>query len=168
MLPEEKQKRIEHIKKVLEIVHVVPLATVSPGSKPHNSPVFVTFDRDFNAIWSSSPESQHSQNIAHTGEVFISVFDSRCELGGGLHIDAKAAIVPPDDPDFMQAYAIFAEAKKAFGAPIPSPEHFAKPNGQRLYCAVPEQLWINASQKDEHGNVTLDQRFRVTVEALQD
>lgn len=168
MLPEEKQKRIEHIKKVLTRVHIASLATVSPGSVPHNSPVFMAFDRDFNAIWSSSPTAQHSLNIQHTGEVFLSVFDSRGEAGGGLYIDAQAAVVEPDDPDFMQAYTIFANAKKAFGAVVPQPEHFAKPDTQRLYCAVPKQLWINASQKDEQGNVVFDQRFRVTVSALQD
>jgi hypothetical protein len=167
MLPEEKQKRIEQIKHMLKEVAIVPIATVSPGSIPHNTPVFMAFDRDFNGIWSSHADAQHSLNLAHTGEVFLSVFDSRGQYASGLFIDANASIVEADDPDFMQAYTIYAKAKQAYGAPIPDVEHFATKNGQRLYCAVPKQLWINYSSKDGQGIVTHDHRFRVTIASLQ-
>ena len=168
MLPEEKQKCIEQIKRMLHEVTIVPIATVSPGSVPHNSPVFMAFDRDFNGIWSSHPDAQHSLNLTHTGEVFLSVFDSRGQYSGGLFIEASASIVEVDDPDFLQAYTIYAKAKQVYGAKAPSVEHFAAKNGQRLYCAVPKSLWINHSSKDEQGIVVQDLRFRVTVAALQE
>ena len=55
----------------------------------------------------------------------------------------------------------------AFGAPAPVASDFAQPDGQRLYIAVPSALWINYSTKDGQGKVVRDQRFRVTVAALQ-
>lgn len=167
MLPEDKQQRIEQIRKVVQDVRVAPLSTVNTDFTPHCSPVFMTFDADYNAIWSSDPLSQHSLNITRTGQVFIVAFDSSCKTGGGLYLEARASNIPVDDPDFASALAVYAQAKEAFGAPAPVASDFAQPDGQRLYIAVPSALWINYSTKDEQGKVVRDQRFRVTVAALQ-
>lgn len=167
MLPEERQRRIEQIRRVVAEAKIVPIATVSPGSVPHNSPVFLAFDADFNAIWSSDPASQHSQNIIRTGQVFLTVFDSGNRVGGGLYIEAQASVVSAQDPDFLPALKVYAEAKRIVGAPEPIREDFTQPEGQRLYIAVPKSLWINYSTKDEQGKVIRDQRFRVTIAALQ-
>jgi len=167
MLPDEKQKRIEQIRQVIAETKIVPLATVSPGSVPHNSPVFLAFDADFNAIWSSDLASQHSQNIERTGQVFLAAFDSTNKTGGGLYIDAHASMIPVQDPDFLPALRVYANAKKAAGAPLPVREDFTQSDGQRLYIAVPKSLWINYSTKDEQGKIVRDQRFRVSIAALR-
>lgn len=167
MLPEERQKRIEQVRRTIANSKIVPIATVSPGGVPHNSPVFLAFDADFNAIWSSDPASQHSQNIERTGQVFLAVFDSANSVGGGLYIEAQASEIPVQDPDFLPALKVYAEAKKIADAPVPIRDDFTQPKGQRLYIAVPKSLWINYSTKDESGKIIRDQRFRVTIAALQ-
>src|SRR5205809_7619204 len=98
MLPEERQKRIAQVRQVIDATRIVAIATVSPGSSPHNTPVFGTFDADFNFIWSSSPTSQHSRNIAGTSQAFLTVFDSSNRVSGGLYIAAQASEIPVDDP----------------------------------------------------------------------
>ena len=168
MLPEERQKRIEQIRRVVAETKIVPIATVSPGGLPHNSPVFMTFDADFNAIWASDPTSQHSQIIARIGHAFLTVFDSSNAVSGGLYIDALASMISAEDPDFLPALKVYAEAKQRVGAPMPTKEDFTKAEGQRLYIAVPQSLWINHVFKDEQGKVVRDQRFRVTVAALKE
>lgn len=168
MLPEEKQKRIEQIKEVLQAIHIVPLATVNPDATPHNTPVFMAFDTRCNAVWASHPDTQHSQNISRNGHVYAVVFDSRARLGGGLYIEAEAIELEPGQPDFRTALATYARAKQNVGAPAPQAEDYSQQNGQRLYLAVPKHLWINFSTKDKNGVIRRDQRFRITPAALAD
>jgi len=167
ILPEEKQKRIEQAIRVVESTRIASLSTVSPGSKPHNSPVFLAFDANFNGVWSSRPDSQHSQNIARTNEAFIAIYDSSGEQGAGLYIEAEIQMLLPENPDFALALEVFKEAKMLCGAPEPRANDFTRPGGQRLYLAVPTMLWVNSVVKDGHGKIIGDERFRVTIAALK-
>jgi len=167
ILPEDKQKRIEQAIKVVATTRIAALSTVSPGSKPHNTPVFIAFDANFNAVWSSRPDSQHSQNIARAKEAFITVYDSSGEQGAGLYIEAQVHMLLPESPDFPLALEVYKEAKMLCGAPEPRPNDFSRPGGQRLYLAVPTALWINYATKDNQGKIISDERFRVTVAALK-
>lgn len=167
ILPEDKQKRIEQAIRVVATTRIAALSTVSSGGKPHNTPVFMAFDANFNSVWSSKPDSQHSQNIARTNETFIAVYDSSGEQGAGLYIEAEAHMLLPESPDFVLALQVFKEAKMLVGAPEPRPSDFSRPGGQRLYLAVPTTLWVNYANKDKHGKIIGDERFRVTVAALK-
>ena len=167
ILPEDKQKRIAQAFQIVRATPIAALSTVSPGSKPHNSPVFMAFDANFNGVWSSKIDSQHSQNIARTGEAFIVVYDSSGEQGAGLYIEAEVHMLTKESPDFALALEVFREAKMLCGAPEPRANDFARPGGQRLYLAVPKVLWVNYTTKDSHGKIVGDERFRVTAASLK-
>lgn len=166
MLPEDKQKRIQKVQDVLEDTAVVALATVSPNGQPHCTPLFAAFDPEYNVVWASHPSSQHSQNIARSGKVFITVFDSECKLSGGLYMQAMAEVIELEHPEFKAVFKTFAQAKKDFGAVTPIEQDFALTDGQRLYRAASTTMWINYSTKNDRGVVVRDQRFRVTTEML--
>lgn len=168
MLPEDKQQRIQNVLELLDDTAAVALATVNATGAPHNTPVFATFDGDYNVVWASHPDSQHSQNIARTGQVFITVFDATCKHGNGLYIEAEAQIIAPEHPEFAMVCKTFAQAKTDFGATAPLEQDFAEPGGQRLYRATPKTMWINYTTKNERGVVVRDQRFRVTTDMLRE
>lgn len=153
------QKRIERAKELLRTIRHVPLATVNEDGSPHNTPVFAAFDVELNLYWSSHPASVHSQNIARDGKVFAVLFDSR-EGHGGLFMQATAKILE-DSAAVKQAYELLREAKGSMYGTMGKLESYGCNGPQRIYKAIPGQLWINKSERDEHGAIVRDQRYEI-------
>jgi general stress protein 26 len=153
--------RVMRAKELLAGIHHVPIATVNDDGSPHNSPVFMAFDDQLNAYWSSSPEGQHSRNIARDGQVFLVVFDSR-DGHGGLYIKAKATALE-NKTDVKRALAILEPLKETFYGTMGDASHYIGDGPQRLYCAVPQQVWVNRGERNEHGLIIRDTRHEITL-----
>lgn len=153
-LPEE---RLQRVREVLQAARHIALATVNIDGTPHNSPVFSAHNKDLHFVWSSHPESVHSQNILRTERAFIVVFDSM-DKGGGLYIDADVKRVKP--AQFTAALAVFNERRKAIGRDAASPEIFTT-NPQCLYVAIPRKMWINVAEQDARGHFIRDRRYEI-------
>lgn len=113
--------------------------------------------------WCSHPESQHSQNIARTGQVFIVLFDS-LEKGGGLYIQAAAAPVP--EAEMVESLAAYNAARRRLlkeEVPLASLTH----GEQLLYCAVPQKMWVNMAERNEQGIIIRDHRYQIGLQDLQ-
>lgn len=73
------------------------IATANPEGKPWVSPVFYTYDEDFNFYWVSAKSAIHSENIRRNARVAITIFGPASpdpeEIGKlhGLYIDADAS-----------------------------------------------------------------------------
>ncbi|WP_432476168.1 pyridoxamine 5'-phosphate oxidase family protein [Nocardioides sp. GXQ0305] len=61
----------------------VVLATVDAGGEPWVTPVWFAHRDLTTVVWVSSPETRHSQALAATGRVAVTVFDSGVEPGHG-------------------------------------------------------------------------------------
>ena len=160
------EDRIKRVRQLLGEIRHVALATVNSDGTPHNTPVFAALDDKLCAYWASRIDSEHSLNIAASGNVFLVLFDSR-EGHGGLYIEGKAHIAQ-DGSEFSYALEIFRKAKHTRGRTIPGASHFQNPSSQRLYKLTPNRLWINISVHDKDGLVVRDIRREVSVKELTD
>src|SRR6266568_4122059 len=153
------QARLERAGKLLETARHAALATVNEDGSPHNSPVFMAFDSELRAVWASSPQAQHSQNIARSSQVFIVLFDTMGD-GGGLYLQAKAeALLENEVPVALET---FNAARQRSLRETLTPDYFIGDTPQRLFRAIPERLWVNLSDRDSAGHVIRDARFEVS------
>lgn len=75
------------------------LGTADADGRPWVSPVYCVPDGYVEFYWISSPEVEHSRNIAQRPQVSIVVFDSRQKPGTGraVYMSAVAEQVAPDE-----------------------------------------------------------------------
>lgn len=94
-------------RRVIDGNHYMTLATTDPGGRPRLSPVYYTPARYADFYWVSSPDAQHSRNLAERPETEIAIFDSTAPAGEGeaVYITATAAAVPDDELDARCAEA---------------------------------------------------------------
>lgn len=118
----------------------VTIATVCPNGQPWNSPVVGRFDRDMNLYWISWKENQHSLNIAYDQRIFVVVYDSQVPegQGEGLYLQMKAHELSNGE---------LGKAREAYGTSFFSHtfkhDQFLGSCPQRIYRAVPENIWYN-------------------------
>lgn len=158
------EKRLDLIVNILRNVRHVSLATVNADGTPHNTPVFAAFGPHLDLYWVSSPASKHSGNIARTGQVFAVAFDSM-HSGGGIYLQSTARVL--SEPELTPALDIYNERRKQLLREKLSPEFFNDQGIQKLYCATPQKIWVNHSEKDEQGRVIHDERVALTLADLK-
>lgn len=159
------RERIARVRQLLMEIHHVPLATVSEDGSPHNSPVFMAFDENLNGYWASDMRTLHSKNIARTGQVFLVIFDSR-EGHGGLYIRAMAKVLE-DPKEAEHGYQTLKRLKEQMYGNIGSLDLYIGDAPQRMYCAEPQQLWVNRSERDAEGRIIRDLRYEISPDQLQ-
>jgi len=158
------EERIERAREILKEIHHVPVATVNQDGTPHNSPVFMAFDDKLRGYWASRPDSLHSRNIARNSHVFMVIFDSK-EGHGGLYIAAEAKAL--DDPKQAgKGHAILRRLKEQFYGSMGELDAYLGEATQRIYCAVPQKIWVNQSERDANGIITKDARYEIPLEIL--
>jgi Pyridoxamine 5'-phosphate oxidase len=88
-------------RRVIDANHYMTLATTDPDGRPRLSPVYYTAARHSDFYWVSSPDAQHSRNLAERPEAEIVIFDSTAPAGQGeaVYITATATAVPDDELD---------------------------------------------------------------------
>lgn len=157
------EQRLARAQELLKVVRHMNLGTVNADGSPHGSPVFMAYDERLNFYWASSMQSQHSQNIARSGQVFITIFDS-VGKGGGLYIQATASELSGDK--FTQGLQAYNKIRQNFGRePLPA-SHYTQ-NEERLYQAVPENFWVNIATYDKNNQVISDRRQQLRAKDIQ-
>lgn len=158
------RERLERARELLQTVRHPAIATVNEDGTPHCSPVFVAIDgKKLRLYWASHPDSQHSRNVARTGQAFITLFDSM-KNGGGLYIQAKVHQLKGSD--LGRCLKIFnARREQLLREELPM-EFFTGDQPQRLYCAEPERLWVNIGSYDDEGRIVRDARHEITKDVL--
>ena len=103
-------------RRVIDANHYMTLATTGPGGRPRLSPVYCTPARYSDFCWVSSPEAQHSRNLAGCPETEIVIFDSTAPAGEGdaVYITATARAVPDDELEALcpEAFRTTAGARR--------------------------------------------------------
>src|ERR1039458_3055147 len=89
----DEKKIIEGImraKELLKTVEHASMATVNEDGSPHNTPYYFMRSDDLRHLyWGSHPASEHSKNVARTGQIFVVLYDAIKR--GGLFIQANQA-----------------------------------------------------------------------------
>ncbi len=136
---------VNRAKELIDKIPYITIASVTPEGEPWNSPVFAAHDENYNFIWNSSVDSQHSKNIQNSGKVFIVIYDSTKEGEGfGIYIEADAKEIEDDKLD--NAIKVFYEKK---GRQPENKSEFMSPSTRRMYMAVPKKVWINNYDKNK-------------------
>jgi len=139
-------KTLDEVKKLLEEISYITIASVTSEGLPWNSPCFAVHDETYNFYWTSSPDSQHSLNIKEKSEIFIVVYNSTALAGEGwgVYMEAKAEELG-DGEELQHAIQIFY-AKK-ITEPKPT-QYFLNEAPRRMYKATPTQVWVNDYDKN--------------------
>ena len=83
MITAMNEKLIARVREILSRIMYLTIATVSKDGEPWNTPVYSSFDEQFNFFWVSSPLAKHSKNIKENNNVFLVVYDSTTPEGTG-------------------------------------------------------------------------------------
>jgi hypothetical protein len=103
-------------RRVVGANHYMTLATTDPDGRPRLSPVYYTPARYSDFYWVSSPQAQHSRNLAERPEAEIVIFDSTAPVGEGeaVYITATARAIRDDELEAvcLEAFRTTAGARR--------------------------------------------------------
>jgi len=158
------QPKVERAKELLRTAKHAAMATVNQDGSPHNTPYFFMHSPDLKYLyWGSSPESEHSKNVARTGQIFVVLYDAF--EGGGLFIQANEAHAAKGE-ELHRALVIHNELRAKAGRNSLPPEYYQGDGPQRMYKATVQKFWVNASKRGKDGHVIRDYRYEITAEQL--
>ncbi len=149
----------EIAKQILSEIMYITIATVSKDGQPWNTPVYSSFDEDYNFFWISSPLSQHSQNIKENNNIFLTVYNSTASEGTGRGVYVKAKAFELNDPVEIEEALKYIYGRK--DKPPRPTDDFMNHNPRRVYKATPEQFWINTDEKVEGHHI--DKRVEIKL-----
>ncbi len=125
--------------KILKNIKYMTLATVCVDGSPWNTPLAPTPSKDLIFRWGSNEESIHSQNVRNEKRVFVVIYDSTAPEGVGEGVYMKGIAEELDEYE----------------------------ETLRMYCFIPEKIWINDEEKNDDGSFKKDIRIELNVEDLR-
>jgi nitroimidazol reductase NimA-like FMN-containing flavoprotein (pyridoxamine 5'-phosphate oxidase superfamily) len=152
----------ETFKKIISEIKYATIATATKDGKPWNSPVFCAVDDACNIYWSSHLESEHSKNIVANPQAFIVIYNSQAKAGEGQGAYIEATVnVLTSDKEIRAALNLLSERQ---GKRFSTLEKCSGNGPQRIYKAVPQNLWLNDAEQDEDGDFIKDFRIPVSLD----
>jgi hypothetical protein len=136
-------------RRVIDGNHYMTLATTDPGGRPRLSPVYYAAARYSDFYWVSSPQAQHSRNLAERPEAEIVIFDSTAPVGEGeaVYLAATAAAVSDEELE-----AVLPEAFRATAGARRFTADELRGGALRLYVARTTSCEVHvAGQHPVHG-----------------
>lgn len=145
----------DRVKTLLQAIRYATISTIDKDGEPWAAPVWYVFDYN-NIYWWSPIDSQHSKNIAHSSNIYITIFDSTAPEGDGfgLYIRAEAEILTDDELD--SAIDLYNQSTKIFKL---DQENCTGNAPTRMYKAIVTQRWV--SDGVEQDGFYIDKRVRV-------
>jgi hypothetical protein len=131
------------------------LGTADEGGRPWASPVYYAPSAYSELYWVSSPEAQHSRNLAARPDLSIVVFDSQAPVGEGQGVYMSAVAEQPTGADLERGIEIFSRVSVSHGAKEWRVEDVQPPAALRLYRARVSEHWVLDPERRP------DQRTRV-------
>ena len=127
-------------KGIIEKILYITIASVTPDGKPWNSPVYSAYDEKYNFYWISWTKNQHSKNINHNPNVFLSIYDSTVPegTGEGVYVQGKAyELTDRTEIEFADELINKRVGDKGRNADL-----FLNKSPRRMYKVVPEKFWV--------------------------
>ena len=134
---------------MIDASHYMTLGTADPDGRPRLSPVYYTPARYSDFYWVSSPEAQHSRNLAERPEAEIVIFDSTAPASQGeaVYIHATARAIPDDELE-----AVCPDAFRTTGGARPFTPDELRDGDLRLYVARARSCEVHvAAHHPAHG-----------------
>jgi hypothetical protein len=128
---------------ILDANHYMTLGTADADGRPWVSPVFFASDRYRDFYWISSPEANHSRNLAVRPELSIVVFDSQAPVGTGQAVYMAATAAELSGPDLDHGLRVYpGERGLRAGARMMTADQVLAPASYRLYRATVTRHWV--------------------------
>jgi len=131
------------------------LGTADEGGRPWVSPVYYAPSGYAELYWVSSPEAQHSRNLAARPELSIVVFDSQAPVGEGQGVYMSADAEQLTSVEAERWIEVFSRVSVSHGAKTWIVEDVREPAALRLYRAHVAEHWVLDPERRP------DQRTRV-------
>jgi len=131
------------------------LGTADESGRPWVSPVYYAPSGYSELYWLSSPQAQHSRNLASRPELGIVVFDSQAPVGEGQGVYMSAVAEELDGAEAERGIEIFSRVSVSHGAEPWRLEDVREPAELRLYRARVSEHWVLDPERRP------DQRIRV-------
>jgi uncharacterized pyridoxamine 5'-phosphate oxidase family protein len=141
---------------VIDANKYMTLATVDADGRPWVTPVYFTPDGHSDFYWVSSPEAEHSRNVARNPDVSIVIHDSSVAVGqaSAVYLRARVELVPDDE---LERCAAFYSGRLA-GLRVFGPDELRAPADLRLYRARATDHWILVRGGDPDYGTGIDSR----------
>jgi hypothetical protein len=136
-------------RRVIDAGHYMTLGTTDPDGRPRLSPVYYTPARYSDFYWVSSPDAQHSRNLAERPEAEIVIFDSTAPANQGeaVYIHATVRAIPDDELE-----AVCPEAFRTAAGARPFTPGELRGGALRLYAAQARSCEVHvAAHHPAHG-----------------
>ena len=118
------------------------LGTADEGGRPWVSPVYYAPSGYAELYWVSSPEAQHSRNLAARQELSIVVFDSQAPVGEGQGVYMSADAEQLTGVGAERGIEVFCRVSVSHGAKAWTVEDVREPAALRLYRAHVAEHWV--------------------------
>jgi nitroimidazol reductase NimA-like FMN-containing flavoprotein (pyridoxamine 5'-phosphate oxidase superfamily) len=118
------------------------LGTAGADGRPWVSPVWYAPDGYREFFWVSSPEVEHSRNIAVRREISVVVFDSRQPINTGQAVYMTAVAEQLAGAEEERGIEIFSRRSQQQGARPWTRDDVRAPAPVRLYRATVSQQWM--------------------------
>ena len=118
------------------------LGTADESGRPWVSPVYYAPSGYADLYWVSSPEAQHSRNLAARPELSIVVFDSQAPVGEGQGVYMSAVAEELEGGEAERGIEIFSRVSVSHGAKTWTVEDVREPAALRLYRARVSEHWV--------------------------
>ncbi len=152
-------ERINKAKELLSNVRHASMATVNEDGSPLATPyLFMCDEKIENLYWGSHPESQHSKNVARTGQIFVVLYEANDF--GGLYIEAEKAHALKGE-ELKAALAIHNKLRMSQGKESLTLSYYEGKSPQRMYGAKAIKFWVNMTERDKRGMLVKDYRQEI-------
>jgi nitroimidazol reductase NimA-like FMN-containing flavoprotein (pyridoxamine 5'-phosphate oxidase superfamily) len=148
-------------KRIIDGNRYMTIATTGSDGRPWITPVYFSPDGYRDMYWISSPEAQHSMNIAQRPDVSILVFDSQVPIGGAEAVYMRATaheLSQPTDQECAAAFRARFEGVKSF-----RPDELQAPAELRLFRATATEHWVLIRGSDPVWGRGIDTRISVSL-----
>jgi pyridoxine/pyridoxamine 5'-phosphate oxidase len=121
---------------VIDSNSYLTLSTADESGRPWVSPVWFAHSGYREFFWVSSPDAQHSRNLAARPEVSIVIFDSQVSPADAeaVYLSARAEQLSGDELE--SGVEVFSQGSVSDGLPAYSRDDVQEPANLRLYRAV--------------------------------
>jgi nitroimidazol reductase NimA-like FMN-containing flavoprotein (pyridoxamine 5'-phosphate oxidase superfamily) len=162
--PESPQAELETlVHDVIDDNRYLVLGTVEPDGGPRLSPVYFTHDDYRTFYWVSSPQAQHSRNVATHPAVTAVVFDSSIPPAGhpqAVYLSATAHEVPAAE---LAAACEVAFRRVGGGVRPFTPDELSAPADLRLYRASATSYAVHIRGSHPSLGTGVDTRLPVVL-----
>ncbi|HEY2949417.1 MAG TPA: pyridoxamine 5'-phosphate oxidase family protein [Micromonosporaceae bacterium] len=127
---------------ILDANMYMVIATADETGGPWASPVYFAADGYHRFYWVSSPDVQHSRNLAARPDVYLVVFDSTVPIGAGQAVYMSGTAEQLAGAELDRGLELYSRTAVRHGGRAFTAADVREPAPYRLYRATVTRHWV--------------------------